>query len=98
MWNFLRKLNRDLSIELGPYLNLYERLINKDAPRSIALAKRTYQRSSINREKINKIINDQSISSEVNSLLNTVEELKKNKNFEPNSFISNINSLKKLLH
>lgn len=90
-------MNRDLSIELGPYLNLFSRLVNKDTPRSIALARRTYQRSTINRDKIILNINDLDITSKVNKILDDVENLKKNERFESQKFIDNINALKKLL-
>ena len=90
-------MKRDISIELGPYLNLFSRLTNKDTPRSIALAKRTYQRSSINRKKINLAVEDSTINSKVNNILDNFEKLKKSKNFESDKFIENMNSLIKLL-
>ena len=91
------KLKKDLSIQLGPYLNLFERIVNKDTPRSIALAKRTYQRSSIDRENINNLIKDERKISDVNQKLDVLEFLKKNKNFKSKIFIKNMNLLKELL-
>ena len=87
---FIFQLKRDLSIELGPYLNLYSRLLEKDTPRSIALARRTYQRSSINRDKVNTILNNLDILSEVNKILDDVENLKKNERFESEKFIKKL--------
>ena len=92
------QLKRDLSIELGPYLNLYSRLVEKDTPRSIALARRTYQRSSINRSKVNTFLNDLDILPEVNKILDDVENLKKNEKFESEKFLKNISTLINLLN
>ena len=91
-------MKRDLSIELGPYLNLYSRLVEKDTPRSIALARRTYQRSSINRGKVNTFLNDLDILPEVNKILDDVENLKKNEKFESEKFLKNISNLINLLN
>ena len=41
-----------LLIELGPILKLHQRIVNGDSPRSVALAKRTFERSTINPAKI----------------------------------------------
>ncbi len=95
--NFFKKLNRDLTLELGPYLNLFSRLVNKDTPRSIALAKRTYQRSTINREKVLLGTRDSDTSSKISKLLDNVEDLKTSTGFKSELFIENMRTLIKLL-
>ena len=90
-------MKRDLHIELGPYFNLFDRLVNKDTPRSIALAKRTFQRSSINIDKVIHNLSNNKISSNVIEILNNIEDLKKGGRFESGKFIENIHSLQKLL-
>ncbi len=90
-------MNKDLAIELGPYLNLFSRLVNNDTPRSIALAKRTYQRSTIDKEKILLVTKDADTSSKIGILLDNFEDLKKNTGFKSKLFIENMNTLIKLL-
>lgn len=90
-------MKRDLHIELGPYLNLFDRLVNKDTPRSIALAKRTFQRSNINIDTVIHNLSNNKMSPNVIEILNNLENLKKGGKFESGKFIENINSLQKLL-
>ena len=63
--------NNSLAIELGPILNLHQRIANEDSPRSIALAKRTFERSTINKEKIVDLAqsNDNSLIDCLNNII-----------------------------
>ena len=70
-------MHSDLKIELGPLLNLHQRLTSNDSPRSVALAKRTFQRYKPNLCKIEShtaLLDDKS-RSHLTYLFSQLEEL-----------------------
>ena len=89
----LHKIVRnELLINLGPILNLHQRIVNEDSPRSIALAKRTFMRSTINSEKILGLVQTDDIVSLTNSL-NTIISLQKNSHLNTQEFVQAVEAL-----
>ncbi len=62
-------MNRSLKIELGAMMNLIDRASNADSSRSIALAKRTFKRSKVYKERLIKYLSDPDNEDKLDDLL-----------------------------
>lgn len=89
-------MNNSLTIELGPILNLYQRIATEDSPRSIALAKRTFERSAINKQKIVDLAqtNDANI---LIDCLNNIILLQKSPRLNTQEFLQSVETLLSLI-
>ena len=90
-------MKREIKIELGGCINLYERLSNEDAPRSIALAIRTFQRSKINREKILIMVDQRIPGNDLEKTILSIEKLQKSAIFNKKEFLREMGLLIKLI-
>ena len=89
-------MNNSLAIELGPILNLYQRIATEDSSRSIALAKRTFERSAINKQKIV----DLAQTNDVNSLIDCLNDLillQKSPRLNTQEFLQSVETLLSLI-
>ena len=81
-------MNRELRILLGAVMNLGERLANDDAPRSIALAQRTFQRCRLDKEKIIECVKDTEREKEITWICDELIDLKKAQRLERDRFMN----------
>ena len=91
-------MERSLLLALGPVLNLGDRLVSHDSPRSIALAKRTFQRCKLDRDLIYKYLEGNDSLDVIFELIDEFDQLRQGSPLDQQRFILSYSKLIALLN